>query len=309
MKLLLLILFSLLYSLGFAQVKKVVVTVDDLPVVRYGPKYDTLSLQITQNLIKTFNEFDIPAIGYVNERKLLRNGKPDQNQLALLEYWLSNGYELGNHTYSHMNYHRSSFEDFTADVLKGEVITKELAEKYDMEVRFFRHPYLRSGLSKAHSDSLTRFLTNHGYVEAPVTIDNEDYIFAKAYSVAHDAQNTELMRKIGEAYIDYMEKKILYFERISNDLFARNISQTLLIHANLLNSEYFDELAAVYKKHGYTFVTQGEALEDEAYRSEITKFGDWGISILERIAISRGMKGDFFKGDPATPEFVRELGN
>lgn len=309
MKVSLLILFSLFYSLGFAQVKKVVVTVDDLPVVRYSPKYDTLSLQITQNLVKTFNEFNIPAIGYVNERKLFRNGKLDQNQLSLIEHWLSNGYELGNHTYSHMNYHRSSFEDFTADVLKGELVTKELAKKYEMDLRFFRHPYLRSGMSKTHSDSLTRFLISHGYTEAPVTIDNEDYIFAEAYSVAHDLHDTNLMEKIGKAYIDYMEQKILYFERVSNDLFGRNISQTLLIHANLLNSEYLDELAAVYIKHGYTFVSQGEVLEDEAYQVEITRFGDWGISMLERIAISRGKKGDFFKGDPLTPEFVRELAN
>lgn len=309
MKVSLLILFSLFYSFGFAQVKKVVVTVDDLPVVRYGPMYDALSLQITQNLIKTFNEFNIPAIGYVNERKLFKNGKLDQNQLSLIEHWLSNGYELGNHTYSHMNYHRSSFEDFTADVLKGELVTKELAKKYEMDLRFFRHPYLRSGVSKTRSDSLTQFLISHGYTESPVTIDNEDYIFAEAYSVAHDSRDAKLMKKIGEVYIDYMEHKILYFERVSNDLFGRNISQTLLIHANLLNSEYLDELAAVYVKHGYTFVSQGEALEDDAYQVEITKFGDWGISMLERIAISRGKKGDFFKGDPLTPEFIRELAN
>lgn len=307
MKLLTLILISLFYSTGFAQDKKVCVTVDDLPVVMYGPKNVALSLQITENLLETFNEFNIPAIGYVNEGKLYPRGELDSRNLALIEQWLSNGYELGNHTYSHINYHQSSFEDFTADVLKGELITKELTKKYGMEVQFFRHPYLRSGLSKSHSDSLTQFLTGIGYIEAPVTIDNEDYIFAKAYSNAHFAKDQELMDKIGAAYIEYMEKKILYFERVSNDLFDRNISQTLLIHANLLNSEYLDELATVYVNHGYTFVSQAEVLEDEAYETEITRFGDWGISMLERIAISRGRKGNFFKGDPVTPEFIREL--
>lgn len=292
-----------------AQNKKVAVTVDDLPIVYYAKEDVNHYKTITQNLIQTFDEFEIPAIGYVNESKLYSNGEPDQRKIDLLRLWLSNGYELGNHTYSHMNYHRSDFEDFTEDVIKGEQITKELSNEYGLEYKFFRHPYLRSGLSKSHSDSLSTFLHELGYTEAPVTIDNEDYIFAKAYHIAYRNGDSDLMKKIGEAYIDYMEKKIIYFERVSNDLFGRNISQTLLIHANLLNSEYLDELAQVYVNHGYTFVTQGEVLKDEAYQTEITRFGDWGISMLDRIALSRGMKGDFFKDDPVTPDFVRDLAN
>ncbi|GAB5407769.1 MAG: polysaccharide deacetylase family protein [Balneolaceae bacterium] len=307
MKYLSLFLFFL-FSIGLqAQDKYVVVTVDDLPVVYYAKADLQHYKTITENLIQIFDEFEIPAIGYVNEAKLYTNGNPDPSKVELLKIWLSNGYELGNHTFSHMNYHRSNFKDFTKDVIKGEKITKALTEEYGLEYRFFRHPYLRSGLSKTHSDSLSAFLKEIGYTEAPVTIDNEDYIFAKAYHIAYTRKDSALMQKIGEAYIEYMEKKIVHFERVSKDLFGRNISQTLLIHANLLNSDYLDELAQVYVDHGYTFVTQEEVLRDEAYQIEITRFGDWGISMLDRIALSRGKKGDFFKGDPVTPDFVKEL--
>ncbi|MEQ9308074.1 MAG: polysaccharide deacetylase family protein [Balneolaceae bacterium] len=291
-----------------AQDKKVAVTVDDLPVVYYAEADLQHYKTITENLVRIFDEFEIPAIGYVNESKLYTNKKPDPAKIELLKIWLSNGYELGNHTYSHMNYHRSEFKDFTEDVIKGEQIAKKLSTDYGLEYRFFRHPYLRSGISKTHSDSLSVFLNEIGYTEAPVTIDNEDYIFAKAYHIAYNRNDSDLMEKIGNSYIDYMEKKIIHFERVSNDLFGRNISQTLLIHANLLNSEYLDELAQVYVDHGYIFVTQEEVLKDEAYQTEITRFGDWGISMLDRIALSRGKKGGFFSGDPVTPQFVNELG-
>lgn len=307
MKLLFTLILSF-YSLTIiAQEKTVCVTVDDLPVVYYVKNDLNHFKVITENLIQIFDEFNIPAIGYVNESKLYTNGTPDEEKIRLLRIWLSNGYELGNHTYSHMNYHSSSFENFTKDVLKGEQIAKELSSEYSREYKFFRHPFLRSGLSKTHSDSLTEFLDNHGYIEAPVTIDNEDYIFAKAYHIAYNRNDSTLMKNIGLAYIEYMEQKIVHFERMSEDLFGRNIPQTLLIHANLLNSDYLDELAAVYVEHGYSFVSQEQVLKDEAYKTEITRFGDWGISLLDRIAISRGLKGDFFKGDPITPDFVKEL--
>ncbi len=303
-----LFLFLLTVTPLQAQVKKVAVTVDDLPIVYYATQDLDHYKTITKNLVHIFDDYEIPAIGYVNELKLYTNGKPDQDKIELLRLWLSNGYELGNHTFSHMNYHRSNFKDFTKNVVKGEQITKELSNEYELEYRFFRHPYLRSGLSKSHSDSLSAFLHELGYIEAPVTIDNEDYIFAKAYHIAYIRKDVTLMERIGNAYIDYMEKKIVHFERVSKDLFGRNISQTLLIHANLLNSEYLDELAQVYVDHGYTFVSQEEVLLDEAYQTEITRFGDWGISMLDRIALSQGKKGDFFKDDPQTPDFVKELG-
>lgn len=304
----LLILYFFSSSL-YAQDKKVAVTVDDLPIVYYSKSNLDHFKIITENLVQIFDEFGIPAIGYVNEAKLYTNEKLDPTKVDLLRIWLSNGYELGNHTYSHINYHQSKFEDFTKEVIKGEQITKPLSKEYGLQYKFFRHPYLRSGSTKSQSDSLSAFLKEAGYIEAPVTIDNEDYLFAKAYHIAYMKEDTALMKKIGAAYIDYMEQKILYFERVSNDLFGRNISQTLLIHANLLNSEYFDELAQVYVKHGYSFISQEEVLKDSAYQTEITRFGDWGISMLDRIALSQGKKGEFFKDDPVTPDFVKKLAN
>ncbi len=266
MKFLLIIIVSLSSIAVTAQDKKVVVTVDDLPVVYYAKEDISHLNQITEDLIGIFKTYNIPAIGYINEGKLYSDGLPDESKVNLAKLWLSNGYELGNHTFSHMNYHTSSFEAFAEDVLKGDIITKELAQEYEMEVRFFRHPFLRSGKTKSQSDSLTQFLTKNGYVEAPVTIATEDYLFAKAYHIAYLKNDSELMEKVGAAYLDHMEQKIIYFERVSNDLFNRQIAQTLLIHANLLNSQYLDDVADIYIKHGYSFVTQEEVLKDKALK-------------------------------------------
>lgn len=291
----------------FAQNNQMCITVDDLPTVSYGLSTPKFNLKLTQNLIKAFKQYKVPAIGYVNEQKLKTKGKPVASRVALLELWLQNGLELGNHTFSHMDYHRSSFENYTSDILKGEKITKSLVKKYNSNLLYFRHPYLRIGLSVSQADSLNLFLQQHGYTPAPVTIDNDDYIFALAYSRAYEKSDKSQMHQIGKDYIQYMEQKLLYFENQSQKLFHRNIGQTLLIHANLLNSNYLDKLLAMIQSHGYSFVSQTEILKDPAYQEPITKYGNWGISWLDRWALSRGKKGDFFKEDPKTPEYIKSL--
>jgi peptidoglycan/xylan/chitin deacetylase (PgdA/CDA1 family) len=303
------ILFLTISISSFAQNHKVAITVDDLPTVPYGIEDLEFQKELTLQLIQTFVEFDIPAIGYVNESKLYDNGELDSDKVGLLELWLSNGYELGNHTFSHPNYHETPFDDFTADVLKGEKVTKPLSEKFNLPYRYFRHPYLRIGTSQSHADSLRNFLKQHGYTPAPVTIDNEDYIFAKAYHIAYSQNDPNLMSKIGESYVDYMEEKLKFYKKSSQTLFGRNISQTLLIHANLLNAHFLDDLAEMYVEHGYSFISQEEALQDEAYQTSVTRYGPWGISWIDRWAISRGVDRSFFDGDPITPDYIHDLSN
>ncbi|MEQ8881900.1 MAG: polysaccharide deacetylase family protein, partial [Cyclobacteriaceae bacterium] len=276
------------------------------PTVTYGVGGYDHRVQITSGIIEAFKTFAVPAIGYVNETKLYQKGKLDSLEVDLLEMWLSNGLELGNHTYAHLNFHEVAFEEFTSNILKGERVSKPLAEKYQSAYKYFRHPYLRIGLRQSQVDSLQSFLATHGYIESPVTIDNDDYLFAVAYARAYKKNDRELMERISKDYIDYMEEKLVYFENQSIRLFGRPMDQTLLIHANYLNAKHLKDLLKVYQDQGYAFVSQSEVLKDETYQHPVTKHGDWGISWIARWAISEGKSGDFFKGDPVVPGYIRE---
>lgn len=289
---------------SFAQQKQLCITVDDLPTVTYAQTDPAVKFQITKRLVDTFSNYKVEAIGYVNESKLYKNGELDSTEVQLLAYWVENGMDLGNHTYSHMNYHSANIREYGTDILKGEKVTKSLLKANGKELRYFRHPYLRVGLSQANYDSLQTFLDRHGYIPAPVTIDNTDYLFALAYSRAVRDEDQELQEKIGRDYVDYMEQKLLFYEMQSDKLFSRPIAQTLLTHANLLNATFMPRLLDMYKAHGYTFVSQEEVLKDPAYDEEVSVFGQYGISWLDRWALSKGLKGDFFKGDPETPEYI-----
>jgi peptidoglycan/xylan/chitin deacetylase (PgdA/CDA1 family) len=287
--------------------KKVCITVDDLPVVGYGLDKPEEWSSVTERLISTFKSKGIPAIGYVNEGKLYSGDTLRSERVAILDRWLSNGFELGNHTYSHIDYHKSSFTDFTANISRGEQVIRPLMKAYDQELKYFRHPFLRAGNTQESSDALENFLEKAGYTPAPVTLDSDDYLFAKAYARAFRKGQTELMAKIGNEYIAHTEKKLLFYERLSQAVFGRQIAQTYLCHANMLNADYMDELAAMFRRNGYDFVSQSEVLKDKAYSETVTKFGNWGMSWLYRWALSRDMGTELFKEDIEVPAYISEL--
>lgn len=299
------VLLSYSFSQVLAQSKRVCLTVDDLTVVSYGIEDTAFTYGITRNLIQTFNEYNIPAIGFVNESKVYSNNVVDQSKVRHLEMWLENGYELGNHTFAHLSYHKTPYDEFTEGVLKGEQVTRPLMEKYEKELKYFRHPYLQVGLTKSAYDSLNRFLSDHHYIVAPVSIDNSDWRFAKAYSDAYKNGDQALMKKIGKAYVDYMEEVLIYYEQLSDKLFKRQINQILLTHASNLNAQYLDDVMALYANRGYEFISQEEALEDPAYETEVTYFDNWGISWIDRWAMSMGKSRDFFKEEPKVPDFIK----
>ena len=136
---------------------------------------------------------------------------------------------------------------------------------------------------------------------------NEEYLFAFAYSRAKKKKDEALMDRIGTDYVQYMKEKAAYFDRQTMRLFDRPVNHILLLHANALNAEYLDELIAMYRIAGYAFISQEEALKDPIYQERITRFGDWGISWIDQIALSRGKGGSFFEDDPKTPSYIYEL--
>jgi peptidoglycan/xylan/chitin deacetylase (PgdA/CDA1 family) len=282
--------------------RTIAVTIDDLPVVSTRRDIENRR-EITRKLLSHVKKAKVPAIGFVNENKLYDGDRRDEAQVDLLRMWLDAGLELGNHTYSHRSLNTIPLGDYQADVLKGEAITRELLARKKKTLRYFRHPFLQTGRSLEIKTQFDAFLAKHGYTIAPISFDNADYIFSRAYDNAFDKNDTALMKRVGEAYVPYMEAKLGYWERQSTKLFGREIGQTLLMHANFINSDYFDDLAAMFKRRGYKFVTLEEALKDDAYRLPDTYVGPAGISWLHRWAREKGREY-IVPDEPKIPEFV-----
>jgi peptidoglycan/xylan/chitin deacetylase (PgdA/CDA1 family) len=306
MKLFLSLICVLLFAnSAFTQNREVAVTIDDLPVV--SPRTDLkVRQEITKNLLDHITKAKISAIGFVNEIKLYdKDNKRDEAEVDLLRMWLDSGLELGNHTFSHVNIANVSLDKYKAEILQGEIITKELLEAKSLKMQYFRHPYLWTGLSLDIKKDLGTFLGEHNYTIAPVTLDNADWVFALAYEQAFAKGNKKLMNRIGKAYIPYLNSNMDYWERQSVKLFNREIKMILLLHANFLNSEYFDDIAEMLTKRKYKFIKLEEALKDEAYKLPDNFVKRNGIAWLHRWALDKG-KRFVLPNEPKIPLFVVE---
>ena len=286
--------------------REIAVTFDDLPVASTRRDIETWK-QVTTRLLKTISSNRIPAIGFVNENKLIADGQRDEARVGLLRMWINAGLELGNHTYSHRSLNNTPLEEFESDTIRGEETVSGLLRDKGKNLRYFRHPFLQTGRSLETKKAFESFLAGRGYTIAPVTIDNSDWIFARAYDNARDAKDPGAMKQVADAYVPYMERKMEYWERQSVALFGREVKQILLVHANSINADHFDDMARMLRKRGYRFITLDEALKDSAHASADTFTGAAGISWIHRWAITRGVAKDFFKGEPVTPEFVMKL--
>ena len=283
--------------------RTVAVTFDDLPVISLRRDLATQAT-ITRKLLHAIKSHRVPAIGFVNENKLLTNGQRDERRVALLRRWLDANLELGNHTFSHPDLHRTPLDTFKEDVIRGEGVTSRLLTAKGRALRYFRHPFLHAGSNIETKRKFEEFLAERGYRIAPVTIDNSEWIFARAYEKALVRGDKQMAERVAEAYIPYMEKKFAYFEQQSMALFGYEMKQVLLLHANALNADYFDKLARMIKKRGYEFISLDEALTDKAYTSPDAYAGPGGITWIHRWAITAGKDDDFFRGEPRTPAFV-----
>jgi peptidoglycan/xylan/chitin deacetylase (PgdA/CDA1 family) len=284
--------------------RQVAVTFDDLPFTGDGDKTSLPALrEFTAKLLSTLGAAKVPAIGFVNERKLQREGEREA-RIALLRMWTDAGFELGNHTFGHASFYKTPLAAFQQQVVDGEPVTRSLLAARGMKLRYFRHPFLNTGPDLKTKEAFEQFLKARGYRVAPVTIDNAEWIFAKAYTDALQRGDRETMRRVADEYAPYMEQMFEFYERMSNELFGREIAQTLLVHANALNADHFDRIISMLKRRGYEFVTLDQALQDKAYEHRDTYTGATGISWLQRWAITRGQK---FTKEPALSPYMRQF--
>jgi peptidoglycan/xylan/chitin deacetylase (PgdA/CDA1 family) len=280
--------------------RQVAVTIDDLP----GGMADKLPASqvtaMTTKLLGTLRDQKIPVVGFVNERKLYKPGEVDE-RIKLLEMWLDDGFDLGNHTFSHASLNQVELKDWEDEVVQGESVLRLLLAEHKMPLRYFRHPYLDTGRDLQTRRKAEEFLTQRGYRIAPVTLDGWDWMFAGVYEDAKKRDDTTLQQQIVKDYLAYHDAVFAYEEQLSVKVVGYEPKQVLLLHASNLEADHIGELLDVLRKRGYRFITLQDALGDPAYSLPDTYVGEEGTGWLEHWAITQGK---IPQGAPVFPHWV-----
>jgi peptidoglycan/xylan/chitin deacetylase (PgdA/CDA1 family) len=282
--------------------RQVAITIDDLPSGMADRVPATDITAMTAKLLGTLRDQKVPVVGFVNEKKLYKPGEVDE-RIRALQMWVDYGFELGNHTFSHMSLNQRELKDWEDDVVQGETVTRMLLAQHKMRLRYFRHPYLDTGRDLETRRKAEEFLTQRGYRIAPITLDGWDWMFAGLYEDAKKRNDTALQAQIVREYLSYHDAAIAYAEQLSAKVVGYEPKQILLLHASNLEAEHIGELLDVLRKRGYRFITLEDALGDQAYSLPNTYVGEEGSGWIEQWAISQGK---IPQGAPKFPQWVMD---
>jgi peptidoglycan-N-acetylglucosamine deacetylase len=260
--------------------RAVALTFDDIPGVAYpDPCNRKAVVAYNEKLLATLRKHRAPALGLVTGGNTCRGAIPLR---PVLDLWLDAGHDLGNHTFSHPDFNRTPLRDYEANIIRGETPLREALAARGKKLRYFRHPGLHTGDTPAKRAGLAAFLAKRGYVVAPVTFDNQEWVFANAYARTRS-------KKAADAYVPFMESTVEFFEKRTREVLGRDIPHVLLLHQNALNADRLDELLTMLERRGYRFITVDEALRDPAYRLPDGYTGPQGPSWIHRWGLAKGM--------------------
>jgi peptidoglycan/xylan/chitin deacetylase (PgdA/CDA1 family) len=283
-----------------APAREIAITIDDLPAAGMSVS-GAETLEMTSKLLGTLRDQKVPAVGFVNERKLYRQlGEVDQ-RIKALGMWLDSGFELGNHTFGHTSLNRVPLKEWEEEVVRGETVTTQLLAEHKMKMRYFRHPYLDTGRDLETRRQAEAFLVARGYRIAPVTMDAWDWMYAGVYEDARKRGDAALEPQLVASYLSYTGQVFDSYEKFSKNLIGYEPKQILLLHGNWLEADHIGELLELLRKRGYRFVTLEDALSDAAYGMADDFIGEEGTNWIDHWAITRGQPP---QNTPVFPQWV-----
>ena len=277
----------------FARTRTVAITVDDLPYARGVFAYEDVpaeasaALRVNGSLLSAFRAHRVPVTGFVIQERVEFLG-PAGTQI--LKQWISQGLDLGNHTYSHPDIDNLSTEQFEEEILRGESGFVPLLREVGKKPEFFRFPMNHAGGTKAKHDAIAVFLSLHGYRVATCTIDNSDYVFNAAYLRMLAKDDGASAQKLRHDYLAYTSVEIDYYAALNKQVFGYEPPQVMLLHDNQLNADVIEQVIALFERKQYKFVSLDAAQSDRAYHTPDTYVSKYGPMWGYRWAQERGVK-------------------
>lgn len=292
-----------------AQQAEVAITVDDLPYAGATGQdlttKDARSAQIVnRKLLGAFRTHHVPVTGFVNGKRAEGLGLTSGTQI--LRSWVFEGFELGNHTFTHADANQLFVPEEEEEIRRGEVIISPLVKKVGKKLEFFRFPMNHTGDTKSKHDAISAFLLHRGYTLATCTIDNSDYVFNNAYLQLLARGDKEGSRKLRSEYLAYTSLEIDYYASLNKRVLGHEPPEVMLLHDNRLNAELIADILTLFERKRYRFISLRQAESDPAYsilETYITPYGPmWGYRWAKELNVQ--VNGHL---EPEPPQWVVEL--
>ena len=264
-----------------ASAQELAITFDDLPAHGPLPAGET-RLQIAQSILDTIKREHLPPIyGMVNGVHLTE----DPSTGAVLKAWVAAGNPLGNHTWAHVNLNTMTPDAFEQDIEKNEPILKQYAANDDWH--WLRYPFLAEGNTPEKALAVRSWLAAHGYKVAEVNMSFGDYLWNEPYARCVAKHDDAAIKQLHDSYLAAADQSIAASRQLAKEVYGRDIPYVLLMHIGAFDAHMFPELVALYRAHGFTFVTLPDAEKDPSFHDNAAGPMASGAGHLAQLAAAR----------------------
>jgi beta-lactamase regulating signal transducer with metallopeptidase domain/peptidoglycan/xylan/chitin deacetylase (PgdA/CDA1 family) len=244
----------------------------------------------TRLMIAKLAQYKIPAVGFVTGSMISDGDKFYPVRANMVRMWRDAGLEVGIGNFKHIWFYNTPYDDYVAGVEKNEAVVKKMLAEKNLPLKYFSYPYLNTGKSVEERDRFESWLNAQGLHSVKYTIDNQEWMYSYAYDMARSDNDVNTMTEVRVAFIKYMDKMFDHYEAYSQDMFGRDIPQTMVLTTSRLVADSADDLFGMIQKRGYNFVSMDEAQADEAYKTPENVIGNFGNSWFERWTATQGKK-------------------
>lgn len=214
------------------------------------------------------------------------NGADRPEGLALARAWGQAGHAVANHTMTHpdLNNAKTGLAQYQQEVRDCDRIVAPLPGYQ----KWFRYTYLREGNTPEKRDGMKAFLREQGYRNAYVSLDTSDWRLNDKLAEVLSKNPQADVEPIRQAYLSHIRQRALAYRALSQRLQGRDIAQVLLLHHNLINALWLDDVIRQFRDMGWTIVSPGEAFADPVYALDPQRNAP-GQSLLISMGRSLGM--------------------
>ncbi|MCC2972824.1 polysaccharide deacetylase family protein [Massilia sp. IC2-476] len=184
--------------------------------------------------------------------------------LALARAWGQGGHALANHTVTHpdLDSAKVTLAQYQQEVLDCDRVVAALPGYQ----KWFRFTYLREGNTLEKRNGMRAFLRQQGYRNGYVSLDTSDWRLNDKLVQMLDADPNANVEPVRQAYLAHIRQRALAYRALAQRLQGRDIPQVLLLHHNLINALWLDDVVQQFKDMGWTITTPAQAYADPVYQ-------------------------------------------
>jgi peptidoglycan-N-acetylglucosamine deacetylase len=275
-------------SLFFSQclyAQSVAFTFDDGPHVKETPMLSPKARN--QAMLDALAKHSVKAALFVT----VNNGANTPEGLAFAKAWGDAGHAIGNHTMSHPNLHSEavSLAQYSQEILDCDKVISTLPGYQ----KWFRFTFLREGNTPEKRDGMRKFLKEQNYRNAYVSLDTSDWALDDKLTAVLSKDPKADVSAIKRLYLEHIWQRAVAYRELSQKLQGRDIAQVILLHHNLINALWLDDIINMFKSKGWKINTPAEAFADPIYQLQ-PALSAAGQSLL--LSMSRALGIEKFDG-------------